>query len=334
MSRESPPVRGHESNAARMSRETLTPPAAAGVRLPWAAAPGALRTAVEARLGAPVVRAVTQVGGFSPGVAARVELADGRRAFVKAVGPEPNPDSAGMHRSEARIAAALPAAAPVPRLLADVEVDGWVALAYEDIDGHTPVQPWRPTDLDRVLTALGDLDAALTGSAGPPAGAPPAAEACADMFGAWRGLSEPERVGGWVADHIEEIVGWEERWEAAVAGTALLHGDLRADNILLTPERVVFVDWPSAMVGAAWVDVVLMAPSVIMHDGEWAIAPIEAHLARHRADPDDVTAVLAAVTGFFACGGLLPPPPGLPTLREFQRAQAHAGLRWLRRRLG
>ncbi|MYW06486.1 aminoglycoside phosphotransferase family protein, partial [Streptomyces sp. SID3343] len=67
------------------------PPAASGVRVAWESAPAALRTAVEVRLGAPVVRAVTQVGGFSPGVATRVELADGRRAFVKAVGPEPNP---------------------------------------------------------------------------------------------------------------------------------------------------------------------------------------------------------------------------------------------------
>ncbi|MYW04851.1 aminoglycoside phosphotransferase family protein, partial [Streptomyces sp. SID3343] len=253
-----------------------------------------------------------------------------------AVGPEPNPHSADMHRAEARIAAALPPAAPVPRLLADVEVDGWVALAFEDIDGHTPVQPWRPADLDRVLAALGDLGAALTfpEASGGPVDAPSAAEAGAALFRGWCTLTEPERLGEWVAANLDEIVRWESRWEAAVTGSTLLHGDLRADNILLTRDRVVFVDWPSAMVGAAWVDVVLMAPSVIMHDGEWAIAPIEAYLARHRADPDDVTAALAAVTGFFVCQGLLPPPPGLPTLRAFQRAQGHAGLKWLRRRLG
>lgn len=35
-------------------------------------------------------------------------------------------------------------------------------------------------------------------------------------------------------------------------GPTLLHSDLRADNLLLTPTRVVAVDWPWASVGAAW----------------------------------------------------------------------------------
>ena len=68
-------------------------PPAEGTRLPWEALPGEVRDAIERELGSRVVRAVTQPGGFSPGVAARLELEDGGRVFVKAVGPEPNPDS-------------------------------------------------------------------------------------------------------------------------------------------------------------------------------------------------------------------------------------------------
>src|SRR5206468_2520081 len=105
---------------------------------------------------------VTQPGGFSPGVAARLRCAGGRRAFVKALGPEPNPDSREYHRVEARITAALPAGAPVPRLLASYDRDGWVVLLFEDVDGTTPALPWRPDELARVLVAIGDLATALT----------------------------------------------------------------------------------------------------------------------------------------------------------------------------
>src|SRR5580698_1371762 len=103
----------------------MTPPPAEGKRLPWTDIPAQLRAEVERQLGAPVVEAVTQRGGFSPGVAARLLLADGRRAFVKAVG-DLNPDSPRIHRAEARIAAALPASAPAPRLLGFLDADGWV----------------------------------------------------------------------------------------------------------------------------------------------------------------------------------------------------------------
>ncbi|MFI6586439.1 aminoglycoside phosphotransferase family protein [Embleya sp. NPDC050493] len=324
---EAPPTR----QAARPRPDVPAPPLAAGARMPWEAAPAGLRAAVEARLGASVVRAVTQVGGFSPGVAARVELADGRRAFVKAVGLEANPDSPDLHRAEARISAALPADAPVPRLLALVDLDGWVALAFEDVDGHTPAQPWRPEDLERVLTAQSELAAALDPS---PVEVPAVAESLAETFGAWARGFDPESFGPWTRAHVDRLAAHEAHWSAAAEGTALVHCDLRADNILLTADRVVFVDWPWAVLGAAWFDVVLMAPSVIMHNGEPAVDPIEAHLAARRVDPDRITAVLAAAAGFFAESCLRPAPPGLPTVRAFQRAQAHGALLWLRRRLG
>ena len=64
---------------------------AAGVRLPFEEVPAAVRAWVERALGSVVVSAATQQGGFSPGVAARLVTASGRRAFVKAVGTSLNP---------------------------------------------------------------------------------------------------------------------------------------------------------------------------------------------------------------------------------------------------
>lgn len=122
-----------------------TPPRAAGARVAWPSVPAGLRYAVEQQLGGRVVEAVTQPGGFSPGVAARLKTATGTRAFVKAVGPELNPESPGMHRAEARIAAALPEGTPAPRLLGFFDEDGWVVLVFEDIEGAPPVLPWKPS---------------------------------------------------------------------------------------------------------------------------------------------------------------------------------------------
>lgn len=121
----------------------------------------------------------------------------------------------------------------------------------------------------------------------------------------------------------------------AATGNTLLHLDLRADNLLLTPEgRVLVVDWPHARVGASWVDAVFFAPSVAMQGGP----PPEELVAHHphvcRADPDALTAVIAAVAGFFTGEGLQPAPPGLPTLRPFQASQGEVARGWLARRTG
>src|ERR1700730_11608233 len=62
------------------------PPPAAGGRMAWPSVAAALRYAVEQQLGGRVVEAVTQPGGFSPGVAARLKTATGTRAFVTALG--------------------------------------------------------------------------------------------------------------------------------------------------------------------------------------------------------------------------------------------------------
>jgi hypothetical protein len=51
------------------------------------------------------------------------------------------------------------------------------------------------------------------------------------------------------------------------------------------------------------------------------------------ADPDDITAVLAGVAGYFVDAARQAPPPGLPTVRAFQAAQGQVVLDWLRQRL-
>jgi aminoglycoside phosphotransferase (APT) family kinase protein len=314
-------------------------PPATGQRLDWADAPAWLRAAVEGRLGARVVEAVTQATGFSPGLATRLRLADGRRAFVKAVGPEPNPDSPSLHRVEGRVMAVLPRSAPAPRLLGSLDQAGWVALAFEDVDGVHPSLPWRPDELRRVLAMVTEMARVLTPA---PAGMPRIGERLEDGFRGWRRLAAAHAAGAddlasldpWAARHLDGLADLEAGWAEATEGPTLLHSDLRADNLLLTPTRVVAVDWPWACVGAAWVDLLLLLPSVTMQGGPDPEATFAAHPVAAGADPEAVTAALAAWAGFLVEGSRQPPPPGLPTLRGFQLGQGVVALDWLRRRTG
>src|SRR3981081_4065601 len=173
-----------------------------GRRLAWQQVPSHVRQAVEAILGASVVEARTQAGGFSPGAAARVRLANGGTAFVKALSVDVHPSSVGLYRVEAATMPHLPKGLPVPRLL-DVYDDGnWVALVYEEVDGRHPDLPWRPDELQRVAAALADLGAALQPSPWP--AAPDFVETNRGFLEAWMALApsppphlEPRRDGTW-----------------------------------------------------------------------------------------------------------------------------------------
>jgi aminoglycoside phosphotransferase (APT) family kinase protein len=302
--------------------------------------PARLRRRAEQQLGSRVVSAVTQPGGFSPGAAARLVLADGQRVFAKAVGPDPNPDSADFYRAEARIAARMPARAPVPRLLATFEHDGWVLLVFEDVDGAMPAQPWEPGELDRVLEALAGLADALT-PAPPGVGAPTIAQRVGPEFRGWRTLAAASRDGDelagldpWARRHLPALAALEAGWERAAAGDSLVHLDLRADNLLLTADRVYVVDWPWACTAQPWVDLLGMLPSVAMQGGPPPEQVFNAHPVTKAADPEAATAVIAALAGYFVRQSRQPPPPGIPTVREFQRAQGQVALSWLRQRTG
>jgi aminoglycoside phosphotransferase (APT) family kinase protein len=301
--------------------------------MPWEAVPEEVRTAVEEGVCARVIDSHSQPGGFSPGAAARLRLEDGRRVFVKAAGTSPNPETPEFHRREGRIAAALPPGAPAPRLLLTHDDGDWVALVFEDVDGREPTLPWREDELERVLAAVADLSAALTPA---PLAAPPLAERFGEQFRGWRTfVAEGAAVAeSWAANRVDLLAGLEAQWAEASVGETLLHADIRADNILLAEQRVVFVDWPHACVGAPWVDLLAMLPSVAMQGGPKPWTVFGGHPLARGAPPELVDAVLAAVAGFFVQRATLPPPPGLPTLREFQRAQGVEALAWLRRRLG
>ncbi len=268
-----------------------------------------------------------------------MRLRDGRSRFVKVTSTELNPDSYRIYAMEASIAAALPDRVPAPRLLDTVELDGWIALLFEYLPGRPPRQPWHDDELRSVLRLLAELPGLLTPS---PLPAPSAAEQFGGVFRGWRrlaadrqaGLLETLPFGAWVDRRLAGLADLESGWEQAVAGDSLVHADLRADNLLLDGDRVWVVDWPWACRAQPWLDLLGMLPSIVMQGGPPAATIAAGHPVFADADPAGVTAVLAALIGFFLRQSMLPAPPGLPTLRAFQRAQGMAGLPWLVERTG
>lgn len=305
-----------------------------GVRLRWDQLPDSLRAEVESRLGAPVVSAVGQSGGFSPGAAARLVLADGSRAFVKAVSDAQNPLSPAIYRREAEAAASLPSQVPAPRLKFWLDDGSWVLLAYEDVEGSNPALPWRVDELDLVLDTLCAMAASLTPA---PGSAPSLAAELGEDFSGWRRLvgAPPPDLDSWSARHLERLADLESGWVSGSVGDTLLHVDLRADNLIVTPERrVVVVDWSGPCTGAAWVDLVTFLVNPALFGGFDPQALLLSRPLGRRAPADAVDALLCALAGYFAAGSRKPAPAGLPTLRAFQRAQERVVLDWLRRRTG
>lgn len=312
-------------------------PAAAGSRLPWHEMPERVRAALDAWLGSPVVSAQSQPSGFSPGAAARLQTADGRRYFAKAVGPELNPISPGMHRQEARVLAAIPHHLPVAKLLwtYDEGDEGWILLLFDDVEGTHPVEPWHPDELARALDALTCLANALTP-------VPPGLahlERIGDsglLQGRWwarLAVDPPSGLDAWSRRHIDRLAELEIDAPAAVAGDTVVHLDFRADNLLLTPDEVIVVDWAHASIGAPWVDLLAFLPSVAMQGGPEPESLFIRHPLGRDADPGAVNAALADIAGYFTYGALQPEPPELPGLRAFQAGQAVEARRWLNTRL-
>jgi hypothetical protein len=306
-------------------------------RLSWGELPDHLTTAFTDVFGAPVVDEQRQAGGFSPGLASRLGLANGRRVFAKAIHSGRDPHAPGLYRREIQVNQTLPLQAPAPRLRWSFDDDHWVMLVFDDVAGHTPAQPWQEHELERVVATLADMADVLTPA---PTETVPAAEDLAVAYSSWRRLSAGEssaRVEDlpvWARENLGLLTDLEKDWATAAAGNTLAHTDLRADNMLLAPERVVLVDWPYAVAAAPWLDLLMLLPSVAASSPQVDPEQVWRHYPHaYGVEAGDVNAVLVALAGDYLTQCQQPPPSNIPALRAHQHAKGEAVLQWLRARL-
>lgn len=255
--------------------------------------------------------------------------------FVKAAGSVLNALSPVMHRREAEVLAALPAGFPAPDLMGVADDGDWVAIVISWIDGQMPTPPVTANECVRILRLTERLvephhvvsvDALM-----------PAAAAHRDLSGHWhRLINEPlPGLDAWTTARLGALAELESGYEAAIAGDSIVHLDLRTDNMLFGADEAedVVVDWPCACRGANWIDLVAMSPSLHLDGGPEPEEIFQASAIGRSADHAAVNVFLASIAGFFTRMSLLPPPPGLPSLRSFQAAQGAIARTWLQRRI-
>jgi hypothetical protein len=306
-----------------------------------------VRRAVREALGADVARAARVWGGYSPAPTFRLRLVDGRRAFVKAVGPADNDFAQAAFSREARFYAELSdLIAPwAPDLLGAFEHGGWRGLLLEDL-GPKSVPPWSVAAARGIARAYAEFHLATADVALPEWAPPPATYLHREARG-WTTLverDEMEQVAGLAGERAGEAKAWLRDAVSALAEAsrrlveieppyALLHGDTRSDNLRWRDGRLYLFDWPHAGAGPAEWDLAAFAQSIPIEGGPEPEQFVAWYAERAPVRNDALDASVVGVAGFFAGLAWQPEIPGLPRLRPFQRAQLRVSLAWAARRL-
>jgi hypothetical protein len=268
---------------------------------------------------APVRQEPVRGGGYGTNTARwRVELEDGRRAFVKLALDEV---AAGWLRDEHRVYSQV--AAPfLAEFLGWHDGPGRTLLVIEDLaDAHWP-PPWSRGQVDHVLATLDVLHRME-----PPRGLPRLEERRGRLDGWADVAADPAPLlstglcsSAWLEEALPALR--EAAGACELDGESFLHFDVRSDNLCFRGGRAILVDWNLACVGNPLIDVVAWLPSLHLEGGPapWELVP----------ETGGLSGLLA---GFFASRAGLPAPTTAPTVRDFQRRQAAIALPWAAREL-
>ena len=157
----------------------------------------------------------------------------------------------------------------------------------------------------------------------------------APRLGGWARLSNTPgalarltTLAPWTAADLDLHLALEGHLDEAIAGQTLTHGDLYPFNILLTEERVIFVDWPHAWIGPAHADLVMLLSSVALS----GINPqpfAASHPLLARVEPEAVDVLISAQAGFLLAAACSADSTADPRLVRMMTELGLASLSWL-----
>lgn len=323
----------------------------------WHDLPLAVRTTVEEALCGTVTDAKRMLGGFGWTPAFRLNLANGRHAFLKAVPPDLGEQMRESTRfmqtaydREERVYTELGSfiAGWSPAFLGALRCNDWRLLLLEDL-GEQTLPPWTEATVRSVMRSFAEFHRSTLEQP-----VPRWVRRLSKMLGTegrgwgWIG-GEADSTVAEVATVAGERAPEARRWLEEVAPimatkarqvtlpqlpSALLHGDARSDNLRWLDGRLYLLDWPHVAVGPPEDDLVLFAQTIVL---EAALEP-ESLVAWYAVDndvhPEALAAAIACYCGFFAYHAWRSEVPGLPELRRFQRRQLCVMLRWATREFG
>jgi hypothetical protein len=253
-----------------------------------------------------------------------VRLAGGRSAFVKIAALDYTAD---WLREEHRAYVELDGRTFLPRLLGWDDDGVAPLLAIEDLSGARWPPPWDPGSIGSVLEALDRVHAVVRPRGLPPAGASQFGQDGWPVVAADPGpfLTLGLCSAAWLEEHLPALAAASA--SARVGGDALLHFDVRSDNLCLTDRGAVLVDWNGACVGNPLLDTASWLPSLAAEGGP----PPERVLPDDTPELPEIASLLA---GFFCARAGLSPIPQAPHARPLQLAQSRVALPWAARLLG
>jgi hypothetical protein len=260
-----------------------------------------------------------RVGGYSSADRFAVELADGRRVFVKSATAE---NLVGWLRREHEVYSALQGAF-MPELIGWDDDGTRPLLVLEDLSDADWSVHWDEERVAAVCAALAEIAAQPA-----PPGTADVRESFAFIFGRWHEVAADPRAflslglrdERWLERSLAAVIDAADR--APVAGRDLCHLDVRSDNMCFRDGRAVLVDWNWVSLANAEVDLAAWLPSLRVEGGPepWEILRGAGELA-------------AMIAGVWAAVAGLPPPETAPSVRPLQKAQLAVALDWIDRDL-
>lgn len=272
---------------------------------------------IERLVGAKVESYRRVEGGYTP--ALRLLCKTARATFFAKVGATPG--TSKSLRREIHIYNSI-SGDFMPRLVASEDDESEPILVIEDLSARHWPPPWDGRQVELTLAQIEALHNARA-----------SVETYAQVYGTddatWRAVAaapEPFLSLGmadaeWLEAALPALVECEEG--CSTAGESLTHCDLRSDNICVTDDRAVFVDWNAACLSNPRLDLGFWLPSLAYEGGP---------------EPEeilpDAPEVAAWVSGFFAARAGLPEISDAPRVRTVQRRQLETALPWAVRALG
>ncbi len=215
-------------------------------RREWDDLPEGAKRAVEREVGE-VLTAKSPDAGRSSELSATLST-DSGLVFCKGITADS--PSAWMHRNEIAVSPFLPERL-APRLLWDIEVDGWLLLGFEHVSGqHADLSPDSP-DLPLIADAVVEISHTSP---------PPKSVARRPIAAQWRRMVEeggrfelPADADPWSTANAELLTTWAARAPEYMDGEGMVHSDLNPLNFLVS-DRARVIDWAWWRTGAAWID--------------------------------------------------------------------------------